>query len=111
MPLNSESVMPRLTSRYSGVAWYLVKASFHAASDSGGSVPTIGCHSVIDSPEWVSRVTPPTTTIANTSAQQTNSQAATGRRASEGRGMARTARAGADGARACTGGFYYGAGV
>ena len=36
----------------------------------------MGCHSVIDSPECVSRVTPPTTTIANTSAQQINSQAA-----------------------------------
>ena len=45
-------------------------------SESGGSVPTIGCHSVIDRPECVSRVTPPTTTIAKTSAQQTNSQTA-----------------------------------
>ena len=53
---------------------------------SGGSVPTIGCHSVIDSPECVSRVTPPTTTIANTSAQQTNSQAATGDSSGRGRG-------------------------
>ena len=40
-------------------------------------MPTIGCHSTIDSPECVSRVTPPTTTIANTSAQQTSSQIAT----------------------------------
>ena len=42
-------------------------------------MPTIGCHSTIDSPECVSRVTPPTTIIANTSAQQTKSHAATGR--------------------------------
>jgi hypothetical protein len=34
---------------------------------------------VIDSPEWVSRVTPPTTTIANTSAQHSKSQIATAR--------------------------------
>ena len=45
----------------------------------GGSVPTIGCHSVIDNPECVSRVTPPTTTIANTSRQHTASHAISGR--------------------------------
>ena len=44
------------------------------AARCGGSVPTIGCHSVIDSPECVRRVTPPTTTIANTSTQQAASQ-------------------------------------
>ena len=36
-----------------------------------------GCHSVIDRPERVSRVIPPTTTIAKISAQQANSHAAT----------------------------------
>ena len=41
----------------------------------GGNAPTIGCHSVIDRPECVRRVTPPTTTIANTSAQQTSEPA------------------------------------
>ena len=66
--------MSGLTCRYSGVARYWAKASAQSASDSGGSVPTIGCHSVIDSPEWVSRVTPPTTTSANTSAQQTKAK-------------------------------------
>ena len=40
-------------------------------------VPTIGCHSTIDKPECVSRVIPPTTTIANTRAQQISSQTAT----------------------------------
>jgi len=43
---------------------------------SGGMVPTSGCHSTIESPESVSRVTPPTTTMANTRAQQPNNQAA-----------------------------------
>ena len=103
--------MPRLTSRYSGVARYLVNASFHADSDSGGTVPTIGCHSVIDNPECVRRVTPPTTTIANTSAQQTNSHVATLRRASKGSCTARAPGAGADGAKASTDEFYYGAGI
>ena len=36
-----------------------------------------GFHSVIDKPERVSRVIPPTTTIAKISAQQANSHAAT----------------------------------
>ena len=39
----------------------------------------IGCHSVIDRPECVSRVTPPTTTIAKTSAQHASSQYAIAR--------------------------------
>ena len=48
--------MPVLTCRYSGVCWYFANVSCHCASDSGGSVPTIGCHSTIDRPECVSRV-------------------------------------------------------
>ena len=42
-------------------------------------MPTIGCHSVIESPECVSRVAPPTTISANTSAQHASSQTATAR--------------------------------
>ena len=38
----------------------------------------MGFHSTIERPESVSRVTPPTTTMANTKAQQINSQIATG---------------------------------
>src|SRR5215471_1210398 len=77
--LNASSVIPRLTCSYSGVAWYLRNASSHCAAETGGSVPTIGCHSVIDNPEWVSRVMPPTTTMARRSVQQRNNQMATGR--------------------------------
>ena len=44
-----------------------------------GLAPMIGRHSAIDRPEPVNRVTPPSTTIANTSAQQTSSQVATWR--------------------------------
>ena len=58
----------------------LGESSFHRASVSGGTVPTSGCHSTIDSPEWVSRVTPPTTTMANTIAAHNSSQRATARR-------------------------------
>ena len=81
MPLNASRLIPWLTFRYSGVSLYLSKASSHWASFTGGRVPMIGCHSTIDSPEWVSRVTPPTTTMANTSAQQASSHAATWSRA------------------------------
>ena len=40
-------------------------------------VPTSGFHSTIDRPEWVSRVTPPTITMAKTSVQQSSSHVAT----------------------------------
>ena len=82
MPLNPARLMPWFTCRYSGVSRYFSNVCCHSASDIGGSVPTIGCHSTIDRPECVSRVTPPTTTIANTSAQHTNSHVATPRLAS-----------------------------
>ena len=49
----------------------------HWASDSGGTMPMTGFHSVIDRPERVSREIPPTTTIAKINAQQANSHAAT----------------------------------
>ena len=55
------------------------RAERQSDSDIGGSVPTIGCHSVIDNPECVRRVTPPTTIMANTSAQHSNNHAATAR--------------------------------
>src|SRR6266853_1033195 len=79
MLLKPPRLMPGLTSRYSGVCLYFPKVSCHPASSRGGSAPTIGCHSTMDRPEWVSRVTPPTTTIANTSAQHASSHAATAR--------------------------------
>ena len=91
MPLNSASDMPWFTSLYSGVAWYFENATAQSDSDKGGSVPTIGCHSVMDSPECVRRVMPPTTIMANTSAQQARSQAATAR----GRALAWEAAGGA----------------
>jgi hypothetical protein len=56
-----------------------VNSAAQAASDNGGMAPVTGCHSVIESPERVSRVTPPITTIAKIIAQQHSSQTATGR--------------------------------
>ena len=44
---------------------------------SGGITPVTGFHSVIDRPDSVSRVAPPTTTIRNTSAATLQSQCAT----------------------------------
>src|ERR1051325_11320553 len=46
----------------------------------GGSVPASGAHSIIDNPEPVSRVTPPSTTITSTMNATQNSQMATRRR-------------------------------
>ena len=60
--------MPRLSSRYCGMAWYFSNAACHASADSGGNAPITGFHSVIDRPDSVSRVAPPTSTMAKTSA-------------------------------------------
>ena len=69
--------MSKLTCLNSGVRWYFSNSVCHSASFNGGSVPTSGCHSTIDSPECVRRVTPPTTTMANTRAAHSSSQTAT----------------------------------
>ena len=71
--------MPALTCWYWGISRYRAKASFQSASLSGGTAPMIGFHSVIDRPEPVRRVIPPTTTMANTRTATQNSQIATGR--------------------------------
>src|SRR5580704_17554874 len=66
--------------RYSGICWYLANSAAQSAADSGGTMPITGFHSVIDRPERVSRVMPPTTTIRKIKPQQKKSHAATGRR-------------------------------
>ena len=55
---------------------------------SGGTTPEIGSQATIESPEPVSLVTPPSTTIAKTSAQQTSSQTAMARLAVRARAAA-----------------------
>ena len=57
--LNPARSMSLLICRYSGICWYLANSSCHSAASSGGMTPWIGCHSVIDRPESVSRVAPP----------------------------------------------------
>src|SRR5262245_20066103 len=75
--LKAARLMPLLAYSYCGIRWYLRTASFQSASVSGGSVAMMGFHSVIDSPEPVSRVAPPRLTISNTKPVNTNSQART----------------------------------
>jgi hypothetical protein len=46
----------------------LANSACHCASVSGGTIPEIGFHWVMDSPDSVSRVIPPITTISTISA-------------------------------------------
>ena len=64
MPLKASRLMPRFSRTYCGIFWYLAKASAHCASLRGGIAPMIGSHSVMESPEPVSRVSPPMVTMA-----------------------------------------------
>ena len=57
--------MPLLMNRYCGMCWYFSNAACQAAADSGGRAPVTGRHSVIDRPDPVSRVAPPTITIGS----------------------------------------------
>src|SRR6516164_594319 len=76
MPLNSSKLIKEWTARYSGISLYLANSPAQSAAESGGTTPPTGFHSVIDSPERVSRVTPPTTTIRKIRPQQINNQTA-----------------------------------
>src|SRR5215470_13382581 len=78
MTLNSSKVIPKWRIRYSGISLYLANSAAQSAAESGGTMPMTGFHSVIDKPERVSRVMPPTITIRKISAQQPNSQTAIG---------------------------------
>src|SRR6188472_1102873 len=80
MLLNSSKLIAKWTARYSGICWYFANSAAQSAADSGGTMPMTGFHSVIDRPDDVSRVMPPTTTIRTINPQQRNSQAATGPR-------------------------------
>jgi hypothetical protein len=59
---------------YCGMVLYLPNATAQSASLNGGIAPSSGFHSVIDKPEPVSRVAPPTATMRNTSAATASSQ-------------------------------------
>jgi hypothetical protein len=60
--------MPLFMARYCGVAWYCTNAACQASCDKGGTTPVTGFHSVIESPDSVRRVAPPTSTMASTKA-------------------------------------------
>src|SRR5437588_9251543 len=79
MLLNSSKLIAKWTAWYSGICWYFANSAAQSAADSGGTMPMTGFHSVIDRPERVSRVKPPTTTIRKINPQQKKSHAATGR--------------------------------
>src|SRR5918993_11707 len=66
--------MPRLRARYCGIVWYFLNSACHAGSDSGGRTPVTGFHSTMERPDSVSRVAPPTRTVAITSAATATSQ-------------------------------------
>src|SRR3546814_1941795 len=74
--LKPASVMPRLIALYSGICLYFSNSSTHPASVSGGITPATGRHSVIDSPDSVRRVMPPTATTMITSSATAQSQRA-----------------------------------
>ena len=71
MVLKAPSVMPSLICAYSGICLYLANSSSHSVWESGGMTPWTGFHSVIDRPESVSRVAPPTMTSANSTRSTT----------------------------------------
>src|SRR5690554_221379 len=78
MNLKSASVIPAgpVISIYSGICLYLSNSASQSASLSGGRAPMMGFHSVIDRPDSVRRVMPPTITMTNTRNATENSQLA-----------------------------------
>src|SRR3546814_1688162 len=64
-----------------------LNSASHTASLSGGSTPVTGSHSVIDRPDSVRRVMPPTATTAITSSATAHNQ----RDSAAGRDLANTA--------------------
>src|SRR5215813_327919 len=94
MVLNSSRLIPALCSRYCGMALYFSNSACHADVSSGGTTPVTGFHSTIDRPDSVSRVAPPTTTVANIRAATASSHSRTARR-----------RVSVDGARLVMGSF------
>ena len=53
-------LMPWLISRYWGIVLYFVELDLPLVRHNGGSAPVTGRHSMIERPESVSRVAPPT---------------------------------------------------
>ena len=72
--LNWERVMLWFSFWYSGYCWYFSNSVSHSELFMGGITPEMGCHSTIESPDWVRRVTPPIITIRKMSRQAEMSQ-------------------------------------
>src|SRR5215510_11477275 len=89
MVLNASRLIPALRSRYCGIALYLSNSACQAAWSSGGSTPVTGFHSTIESPDSVSRVAPPTTTVTTISAATASSHSLTARRCADAGGGTR----------------------
>ena len=87
--------MSGFTSWNSGYCRYFSNASCHASALSGGTAPASGRHSTMDKPEPLRRTAPPSATSANTSRQQSKSQAASGFSASARAGRGNFIRASA----------------
>src|SRR6185437_10919082 len=77
--LKAFKLMPRLSSRYWGIAWYFVNSLCQSLCDSGGSTPVTGFHSTIERPDSVSRVAPPTMSVAKIMAAAQTSHSRTAR--------------------------------
>ena len=61
--------MPRFCTWYSGIWRYFSSSASQPSAVSGGIAPVTGRHSVMDSPESVRRVAPPTRIMAHTKAE------------------------------------------
>src|SRR5215510_14266020 len=79
MVLNSPRLMPWLSRSYCGMVLYFANSARQSASPSGGMTPVTGFHSTIESPDSVSRVAPPTSTMAKTSPAMHHSHTPTAR--------------------------------
>ena len=63
MNLNSFSVIELLINLYWGISLYKAKYSFHSLCEEGGSMPLNNSQFVMDNPESVILVNPPTITM------------------------------------------------
>lgn len=72
--LNSDKVIELLTMIYSGIFLYFSNSTIQELSDKGGNIPIKTSHSVIDSPESVILVAPPTKTNINSKTRRLEAQ-------------------------------------
>lgn len=77
MNLKSARVKSKLSKWNCGVCLYLLNSAIHCCSFSGGNVPVITSHSVIDNPLPVSRVIPPNAICITVIPTPINNQVAT----------------------------------